>query len=272
MQKKTYLKELTLSSTQKKNGSSNNKKDVMKIQSWLNLFSLTNPEFTTSIGIDGDFGTATEKAVQNFQKAKGIAQSGVVNQQTFDLMCKPMKTAFEPFISGTNLRELVIGIAMNHIQCHPFELIVNNDANSGPWVRAYMDGNEGSSWFWCMGFVQTILDQAASVQGKSFKTLMPLTYSCDSVGMVGLQKGVLSRYSEVRNNPGRVKPGDIFLLQKTPHDWVHTGIITSVGNDFFETIEGNTNNGGSSNGNAALKRIRNFRQSKLDVFSIEALV
>ena len=64
----------------------------------------------------------------------------------------------------------------------------------------------------------------------------------------------------------------IFLLQKSPHDWTHTGIITAIGNGIFETVEGNTNNGGSSNGNAALKRIRNFMQSKLDVFSIEPLV
>lgn len=272
MQKKNYLKELSIGSTQKKNGTSNNKKDVMKIQSWLNLFCLTNPEFTTSMGIDGDFGTATEKAVQNFQKAKDIAQSGIVNQQTFDLMCEPMKTAFEASISGTDLRQLVLSTAMNHAQCHPYELIIKKEANSGPWVRAYMDGNEGTSWYWCMGFVQTIIDQAASKQGKSFKTLMPLTYSCDTVGTVGLQKRLLLRYKEVRNNPALVKQGDIFLLQKTPNDWVHTGIITSIGKDVFETIEGNTNSGGSSNGNAVLKRIRNFRESKLDVFSIEPLV
>lgn len=272
MQKTSYLKELSIGSTQKKNGTSNNKKDVIKIQSWLNLFSGTDPEFTVSTGIDGDFGTATEKAVQNFQKVKGIAQSGIVNQQTFSLMCEPMKTAFETSITGIDLRQLILNTAMNHVQCHPVELIVKNEANSGPWVRAYMDGNEGISWYWCMGFVQTIIDQAASMQGKSFKTLMPLTYSCDTVGTVGLQKGLLRRYKDVRSDPSLVKPGDIFLLQKTPHDWVHTGIITAIGNDVFETVEGNTNSGGSSNGNAVLKRIRNFKQSKLDVFSIEPLV
>ena len=123
-----------------------------------------------------------------------------------------------------------------------------------------------------MGFVQTIIDQAASLQGKDFRRLMPLSYSCDTVGTTGVQKGNLLRYTAVRNNPSLVKPGDIFLLQKTPNDWHHTGIILSVAAETFETIEGNTNEGGSSNGNGVYKRIRNFMGTKLDVFSIEPLV
>jgi peptidoglycan hydrolase-like protein with peptidoglycan-binding domain len=272
MQKTLWQKELTITATQKKNGANNTKKDVMKIQSWLSLYSLTNPTAGTATGVDGDFGAGTEKAVINFQKAKGLPQSGIVNQDTFTVLCEPMKKAFEGNITGTNLRQLILNVAANHIKNNPFELVVKNQANSGPWVRAYMDGNEGTDWFWCMGFVQAIVDQAASLQGKNFKTLMPLTYSCDTVGTTGLQKGILTRYTKVRSNPDLVKPGDIFLLQKTPNDWIHTGIITAIGTDIFETIEGNTNGGGSSNGNAALKRIRNFRQSKLDVFSIDPLV
>jgi len=272
MQKTSYKKELVITAIQKKNGANNNKKDIMKIQSWLSLFALWNPNAGTTTDIDGDFGSATEQAVMNFQKIKGVAQNGVVDQGLFDLLCGTMLKAFEGNISGAGLRQLIINTAHNHLKNHPFELVIKQQTNTGPWVRAYMDGHEGTSWFWCMGFVQTIIDQAASLQGKNFKTLMPLTYSCDTVGTTGLQKGLLSRHTAVRNDPSLVKPGDIFLLQKTPMDWIHTGIIISVGADTFETIEGNTNSGGSSNGNAVLKRVRNFRQSKLDVFSIEPLV
>ena len=272
MQKIFYLKELSITATQKKDGANNNKKDVMKIQSWLSLFSLWNQNAGTVTDIDGDFGSATEKAVMNFQKAKGLAQNGIVDQGLFDVLCETMLKAFEGNITGAGLRQLVINTGNNHLKNHPFELVIKQQANTGPWVRAYMDGHEGTDWFWCMGFVQSIIDQAASLQGKNFKTLMPLTYSCDTVGTTGLQKGLLSRHTAVRNDPSLVKPGDIFLLQKTPNDWIHTGIIIAVGADTFETIEGNTNSGGSSNGNAVLKRVRNFRQSKLDVFSIEPLV
>ena len=271
MIKDDYLKELSIDGTQKKNSKSNSKRDVMKIQSWLSLFEMTHPGTGTSTSIDGDFGSATEKAVQNYQRAIGEKQSGQVTRETFSWMCEPLRNAFEATSKKRALRDIIIDTAKSHVNNFPFELVINKESNSGPWVRSYMGGNEGESWYWCMGFVQTIIDQAASQQGKSFKTLMPLTYSCDTVGTTGLQKGILSRYTRVRSNPSLVKPGDIFLLQKTTFDWTHTGIIISIGNDTFETIEGNTNSGGSRNGNAAIKRIRNFRTSKLDVFSIDAL-
>jgi peptidoglycan hydrolase-like protein with peptidoglycan-binding domain len=272
MQKSHYQKELTISATQKKNGTQNNKKDITKIQSWLNLFSMTNHDAGTATGIDGDFGPATERAVINFQKIKGRAQTGTVDQAAFDLLCEPMRKAFEGTVPGTGLRQLIVNTAFNHANQNPFELVIKDQPNSGPWVRAYMNGNEGKDWLWCMGFVQTIIDQAASMLGKNFQALMPLTFSCDTVGTIGLEKKLLTRFTEVRNNPSKVKPGDVFLLQQSPHDWFHTGIITSIGDGIFETVEGNTNGGGSSNGFAALKRVRNFRTSKLDVFSVEPLV
>lgn len=272
MLKKTYQKELLISATQQRNGSTGNKKDILKIQSWLNLYEIVNPGAGTLTGIDGDFGPATEQAVRNYQKILKVSQTGVVDQALFGTICMPLKNAFEGNISGNDLRQLVVNVAKNHLQNHPFELIVNKQNNSGPWVRSYLDGEEGMNWFWCMGFVQTIIDQAASLQGKDFRSLMPLTYSCDTVGTTGLQKGNLSRYTKIRSNPLLVKPGDIFLLQKTPNDWHHTGIILSIGTETFETIEGNTNEGGSSNGNGVYKRVRNFMGSKLDVFSIEPLV
>jgi peptidoglycan hydrolase-like protein with peptidoglycan-binding domain len=271
MQKSQYQNELVITASQKKNGANNNKKDVRKIQSWLTLYSMSNP-VATATGMDGDFGLATEQAVINFQNAKGLPESGIVTQETFSVLCEPMQKAFETPVPGTGLRQLVVNTALQHTKFHPFELNIDGQSNMGPWVRAYMDNHEGTPWFWCMGFVQTMIDQAASQLGKNFKTLMPLTFSCDTVGTTGLQKGLLTRYTAVRNDPSIVQPGDIFLLQKTPNDWIHTGIVTAISGDVFETVEGNTNEGGSSNGVAVLKRVRNFRSSKLDIFSIEPLV
>ncbi len=272
MIKNSYQKELSISATQKKDGNANAKKDVLKIQAWLSLFEMTNPGAGTLTGIDGDFGSATDQAVKNYQKFIKVPQTGTVDQSLFDTLCNPLKKAFEGNVTGNGLRQLVVNVAKNHLNNFPFELVINQQSNSGPWVRSYMDGKEGTDWFWCMGFVQAVIDQAASALNKDFKTLMPLTYSCDTVGTTGINKGILSRYTAVRNDPSIVKPGDIFLLQKTPNDWVHTGIIISVGAETFETIEGNTNEGGSSNGNAVYKRVRSFTASKLDVFSIESLL
>ncbi|MDI9310936.1 MAG: peptidoglycan-binding protein [Limnohabitans sp.] len=272
MQKTTYKKELSLNGTQQKKGANNRKKEVEKIQSWLNLYAMQNPNAGTATGIDGDFGPATEKAVKNFQKSKNLSETGIVDQALFDVLTQPMRNAFENQVVGVNLRELVVNVAKNHLMNHPFEQVIENQSNMGPWVRAYMDGNQGSSWFWCMGFVQTIIDQAASIQGKNFKNLMPLTYSCDTIGTKGLEKKLLTRFQKARTNPSLIKPGDIFLLQKSTNDWFHTGIVVNVHQDIIETIEGNTNVDGSNNGNAVLNRIRNFKKSKIDFFSIEPLV
>jgi peptidoglycan hydrolase-like protein with peptidoglycan-binding domain len=272
MQKTFYKKELIIKGTQQRKGTANNKKDIEKIQSWLNLFAMQNPSAGTATGIDGDFGPATEKAVMNFQKFNNLPQTGSIDQAQFDRLTMPLKKAFEDSITGNNLRELVLNVAGNHLKNHPFELVINKQNNTGPWVRSYMDGNEGEKWYWCMGFVQSVLDQAASIQGKNFKTLMPLTYSCDTVGTTGIQKKLLTRYQEARTNAALIKPGDVFLLQKSPNDWFHTGIVTAIHGDVIETIEGNTNTDGSHNGNAVMNRIRNFKQSKIDFFSIEPLV
>lgn len=272
MKKISYQKELIIKNTQKRDSVENTKRDVLKIQSWLTLFSKWNLNSGTATGIDGDFGPATERAVKNFQKHHGIQETGVVDQALFDILCITMKTAFEKPLVGTNLRELVVEASENHLQNHPLELYIKGESNSGPWVRSYMDGKDGAIWYWCMGFVQTILDQAMSAIGKDFRKLMPLTYSCDTVGVVGLEKGILTRYRKIRENTSVVKPGDIFLIQKSRMDWTHTGIITSIDGDIIETIEGNTNFQGSRNGVAVMKRVRNFRKSKIDVFSIAPLV
>lgn len=272
MKKTTYQKELVIKATQKRRGTNNNKKDVMKIQSWLTLFSMRNPSSGTATGIDGDFGPATERAVKSFQKSNNLAKTGIVDQELFNKLSNGLKEAFEKPLQSASLRDLMIEVAENHLQQHPFELEIEGQSNSGPWVRSYMDGHDGAPWFWCMGFAQAILDQAASSIGKNFKTLMPLTYSCDTVGNTGLEKNLLSRYQTIRKDPSLIKQGDIFLIQKSRLDWTHTGIITAIEGNVIETIEGNTNHQGSRNGVAVMKRTRNFMKSKIDVFSIEPLV
>ncbi|SEM23019.1 Putative peptidoglycan binding domain-containing protein [Aquimarina amphilecti] len=272
MKKTAYQKELVIKATQKRGGINNNKKDVMKIQSWLTLFSIPNPGSGTATEIDGDFGPATERAIKNFQEFKNITKTGVVVQELFDMLSASLKEAFEKPLVSNSLRDLIVEAAENHLRQHPFELNIQGQSNSGPWVRSYMDGHDGSPWFWCMGFVQAILDQAASAIGKNFKTLMPLTYSCDTVGNTGLEKNVLSRYQKIRRDPSIIQKGDVFLIQKSRLDWTHTGIITAIEGDVIETIEGNTNHQGSRNGIAVMKRTRSFRRSKIDVFSIGSLI
>jgi peptidoglycan hydrolase-like protein with peptidoglycan-binding domain len=233
---------------------------------------MTQPVAGTSTGIDGDFGPATENAVKNYQQAMGLDRTGLVDNDLFQLMCKPLNDAFNAQPGNGDLRTRIVEVAKAHLAAHPYELIINKNSNSGPWVRSYMDGHEGTDWLWCMGFVQTIVDQAASSQGKKFTDLMKLTYSCDNVAQTGIQQQLFIKNKDLRNNPSLAKPGDIFLLQKSPSDWTHTGLIINISGSVIETIEGNTNNDGSSNGNGVYRRNRNFKDKLIDVFSIAPLV
>lgn len=120
MQKTSYQKELLIKATQQRKGVNNNKKDIEKIQSWLNLFAMQNPNAGTATGIDSDFGPATEKAVLNFQKFNNLPQTGIVDQKLFDLLAAPLKKAFEDPIPGNNLRELILNTAKNHLKKSSF--------------------------------------------------------------------------------------------------------------------------------------------------------
>lgn len=100
MIKTQFQKEITISGTQSAGSATNNKKDVLKIQCWLNLFAQQNPGSGTSTGIDGDFGQATAMAVTNYQKAKKLDQTGKVDATVFASLCEPMTTAFYHHANG----------------------------------------------------------------------------------------------------------------------------------------------------------------------------
>jgi hypothetical protein len=120
-----------------------------------------------------------------------------------------------------------------------------------------MNGNEGSEWLWCAGFVSFILKQAFYNMGKNlpFKT----SFSCDLLAVNGMAKGRFLRGFKVENQK-QVRPGVIFLSRRSPTDWVHAGIVTGVelAKGIFYTIEGNTNDEGNREGYEVCMRTRGF--------------
>ena len=268
MIKTKYLDELTISSTCQAGSKG---KDVKKIQEWLNIQAYLNPGTTLATGIDSDYGPATQASVKNFQTMKGLPVTGKVSATVFSELCKPMQTAYDFWqYPPRTLRMTVCAVAEAHESESPIELNVRGVGNLGPWVRAYCNGNDGNEWYWCMGFVQTVFDQAFQnmEDGSQYSSLMPLSYSCDTIATYAIQKKKLLTNAKIKKNPELVQPGDIFLVKKAENDWYHTGIVIAITGDLFETIEGNTNADGSNNGYGVFRRTRNFRKSNLDVFSI----
>jgi hypothetical protein len=115
--------------------------------------------------------------------------------------------------------------------------------NRGPKIKEYLNiVGLGEGYAWCAGFVCWCVaktSQAANVVVK-------LQFSA----------GVLAMWN--KNKELRVAdplPGDIFIM-KFSNGLGHTGIVTGVTATEINTIEGNTNDGGSREGDGVYKRKR----------------
>jgi hypothetical protein len=221
-------------------------KKVRLIQEWLCLHGY-------HIVIDGDFGDATDTAVRQFQKENKLGIDGIVGEKTFGKLVLPMTEALKEISPGKKgLGQMVVAYAEQHLKQHPLEV---GGQNKGPWVRLYMQGNEGSDWPWCAGFVSFVLKQAC----KSLNVALPIqtSFSCDSLAASAKERRLFLKESDAKQRKV-IAPGSLFLERRTPTDWVHTGIVCSAEKDIFCTIEGNTNDDGDREGYEVCRRIRNY--------------
>ncbi|MFC2107549.1 peptidoglycan-binding protein [Bacteroidota bacterium] len=263
MLKKHYQNELKLSQAIKLGDTG---PDVSKIQEWLNLQYNSKNTPATAIKIDGIYGPQTQNAILEFQENNNLRQTGIVDTTTFFLLSKPLYDAFnyKP-VNTENISELIVMFARKHLKCRPREL---NKRNNGPWVRSYMNGNEGQNYPWCMGFAQTILDQAYSCINKKFTEVIPKSISCTEVGNYGLKNNKLIRNTEIKSNLHKIKPGSLILKSISKNQWSHTGIIISINQQKIETIEGNTNKDGSSEGYTVCQHKRKINDRLIDIYTI----
>ena len=221
---------------------------VKLIQEWLSIHGI-------HLAIDGDFGPATDYAVRQFQKKKKLKVDGVVDSQTFERLTQPMSNSLKTIAPrGKTLGDLVVSYGQQHLAQHPIEI---GGQNKGPWVRLYMKGHEGPDWPWCAGFVSFVLKQASDTIGQ--QPPIKATFSCDILAASAREKGFFLGESKIQNK-NQITPGSLFLNRRTSTDWVHTGIVVKADNDFYHTIEGNTNDEGSREGYEVCKRIRGYKK------------
>jgi hypothetical protein len=227
-----------------------------QVQEWVTIHG-----FGTAI--DEEFGPATAEALKNFQNARGLPASGKADQQTWEMLVAPMKRAFSALPPESDFSTTVLKVAQRHLDEHPIEL---GGANCGPWVRAYMSGNQGRSWPWCAGFVTFVMKQAAQVHQQS--TPIQGSFSCDLLASQAKSQGVFVSERDLDNgttvwSSAGMNTCCIFLVRRTSSDWVHTGFAFNYQpNGTFSTIEGNTNDEGSREGYEVCQRVR--RRAKKD--------
>lgn len=116
-------------------------------------------------------------------------------------------------------------------------------SNTGPRVKEYLKAVEiNTPAFWCMAFVMWCIRQVIGIT----------TYNLMRTGHV------MTFYRWVKKNRPQwivtdPQPGDIGIL-KFPNDHGHTFIVESVHGDHIDTIEGNSNDEGSRNGQEVAHR------------------
>jgi len=218
---------------------------VKRVQEWLNLHGF-------GIAIDSAFGPVTAHAVKRFQDTAGLRNSGVVNEETFLSLVDPMLSVLERRNqTASSPQNALLSYAESHLSQSPCEV---GGQNMGPWVRLYMQGNEGESWPWCAGFVTFLLHQST----ESLEMRMPIkgSFSCDSLAAQAREAGLfLSERDAVDVD---INVGSFFLVRRTPTDWMHTGVVIDTHEVGFDTIEGNTNDDGHHEGYEVCSRSRGY--------------
>ncbi len=222
-----------------------------RVQEWLTLNGV-------AVVVDSDFGPATEYAVGRFQVYRGLPKTGVVDEPTFAELTKPLRLALAPpTVAPSSVSAAVVAAARQHRNQRPREV---GGANRGPWVRVYMDGADGADRPWCAGFVSFLILQAAWHAGVP----EPIggSVSCDTLSREARTDGRFVSGRQVVDGTTSVEAlprGSLFVHRKDDSGWNHVGVIIAAMGSVMETIEGNTNDGGSREGIEVCRRIRNLR-------------
>lgn len=148
-------------------------------------------------------------------------------------------------------------------------LVEEGGENRGQLIERFLEGvNQPPGEAWCAAFVHHVGFYAHYDHVlKASSWPLPATASCYELGRFAARRGILEREPNV---------GDVFLKYDPKLGrFAHTGIVVGVDSDNPQaelgihrcaTVEGNTNDNGSANGNAVLRKDRPFSEPKGDRF------
>ncbi len=202
------------------------------------------------IGIDGDFGPETYRAVRAFQSqnldqhGQPLAVDGLAGPITWWSLTHPKPVILTPSAvdygtmppleaGGSTLGRAALGAAIGELNAGACEQGGNN---CGPWVKKYLTPAgllEGNSW--CASFVSWCYLQASGGD----KSKMPFAYCPGARALLREFKGKGMGYAP--NSGYEPKPGDIVVWWREKlNGWLgHVGLVHQLKDGMLYTIEGN---------------------------------
>lgn len=195
-------------------------------------------------GIDGIAGPNTYNAVRGLQQAHGMLVDGVIDWEVLQVL-------FPAYVWSDHL-----GIRAMQIACTQVGIREATGNNDGLMIGAYLKAvGLGQRYSYCMAFDVWNVDQAA----RGLNIANPLKRT----------GGVMDQWQSWKGKKvlkgGTFMPGDIFILN-TGKGHGHTGFIIQASNvqNIFDTVEGNTDDNGSSNGTGDFFRTRSTTSANFE--------
>lgn len=200
---------------------------------------------------DGIFGDETESSVQLFQTRRSLQADGVIGPLTWDVLFDEPVTVNEQATSPILKASLEVALSQLGIR------ETKGQPNRGPEVDAYIRSvglNPTGGHSWCQAFVYWCFDKAASTAS--------VANPCVQTGGVLAHWAKSPRGNRVYaqaafDDPSTVSPGAIFIVDHGSGRG-HTGLVLRISAGEIDTIEGNTNERGSREGDGVYRKTRSL--------------
>lgn len=190
---------------------------------------------------DGVYGPITWGAVSRFQLDTGLRQTGECDDLTLKLLRATVQPEPLPKYPVSPVMQRALLMAQHYLGVH------EQGRNDGPEVRRFLkDIGLDAGAPWCMAFVQYCVKMAAQ------ELNLPDPMKPDTGHCMTFWRGVKQ---SAKLPCTMARAGDIFIMRFSG-DTGHTGFVESVTGHVATTIEGNTNSGGSREGDGVYRRER----------------
>lgn len=227
------------------------------------------------IAIDGDFGPRTEAAVRLFQArsadehGNSLGVDGVVGARTWWALFRagiepdadddanvpappPVVPPPRPPVPGdmSALAKMVLDVAGKEVGVLEEPPGSNRGKRVDEYLRAVGLDPAAASYPWCVAFLYWCFDEAAEAVNR--RNPLPKTAGVHDLWHRTPPEQRLPAKAALAD-PQQIRPGMVFFLD-TGGGHGHVGLVVSVRGETLETIEGNTNDGGSREGIGVFRR------------------